>query len=419
VELPLEYFDEIERDPEDNSGDNDLFSVENITTIPEKKVLEEEITEELPSDTNDIPIQSSSVKTLNDDIPQELISKPQESEIIVNNIDSPLNGREVEEKTLVDTQIRPEFSSDELLQEISNIDSKIQALEEQIKSLDTEEKNNFNNFTQNAEDNYRNFEDEDGVDESNVVEVYTNKNSLQKQYIKRDINLLNAQKSKLLLKQQQQLDNTGFKGEPLIDNNKFVPNFSDEEVKNFLGEDNQALKNSQEVEGFLEGPNNTKTVYDDDLGAAVISESQGTLENAIEDHGGLNKAVNDSIVNQNNFSQISNPVTENVPDSNATVASNTQQILQLLTTISEQLKNFISASSNNKSQQSGNSNTKTSTAPTPSRSNISPAQSQSNASGKDKQAPIPNAKQDLPMAEDFPSDLDLSQLGGSNLLTRI
>lgn len=419
IELPKEYFANNSEEllKEDISND-DLLTLdvvmptlkeekENIDTqenklpflnIPEKQLTQStEIAPGLVPETTTAPSAQSS------DIPFSpkpvVYSEPQQQSLI-----QPIVEKE---------QSRPVLDDKVILDEISKIDDKINSLETELKNITLEEKNNFNSVV-NENDNTISDFNTDNTDVENVVEVYSNKNNIQKQYIQRDINLLRKQKTKLLNEQQKRVNAP----KPIIDNTEFVPNFSPETVEN---KNNEALNRSLEVEEFLgEGNDSPKVVNDPSLGTAVISESQGTLENAIQDHGGIENALKDSVNNQNNYTQIT-PNVDTAPDNSAAVASNTQKILEAVTAISSQLKE-IAGSLKGGNQQ--NSNSKKSATTQQQNDNVITSPSipqQGSAGGGSKKdfEPIKNLKGDLPNPSDFPSDFDLTQLKGSNLLTRI
>ena len=418
INLPVEYFDKNNNELlEENLSNNELLSIDNVTpqikedktgdenlentklpnlNIPEKQLTES--TEVLPaslaqtSKTDGIASSSTPFTTSSPDLG--------ESTGIVNNSNN---------ENIIS---RPSLDKDTILSEISKIDGKINELEGQLNNITLEEKNNFDNII-NQGDNYSNNFNEATTNENNVVEVFSNNNNIQKQYIKRDLNLLKKQKIKLL-NEQKKLE---LKQIPIIDNTEFVPNFSTETMP--VGED--ALQKSLEVEKFLgESTDEPKVVNDPFLGTAVISESQGNLDNAISEHGGMESALSDSISNQNNYTQVT-PAMDTTPDSNAAVANTTQKILEIITTISSQLKEI--AGSLKGGQQSSNTGaTKSQNKDTASKTRepaaAVPSGGGATQQGKKEFEPIKNVKGDLPDAGDFPSDFDLTQLKGSNLLTR-
>ena len=221
LNLPTEYFEKEENNLLDEEVPNniDLLSLENFTASSSQEEKED------TQDENILPNINIPEKQLTDSVtvPDALLptaNNPSNNNSIDNNI-----------------QTRPSFNADQIIEEISNIDSKISSLEKQIENLNLEEKNNFNNIVQ--QDNFNDYGSEEG---DNVIEVFSNKNTLQKQYLKRDINLLIKQREKLKMEQQKLVTNT-----PFVDNDQFVPNFSNQSMP--VGE--EALQKSLEVEKFL------------------------------------------------------------------------------------------------------------------------------------------------------------------------
>lgn len=434
INLPEEYFEKEESNLlEEDVTNKELLSLESFPV----SVPQEEKQAEQPVSSNEIrPILNVPEKQINDftDIQKpantfisDNTSEPKPADIPFSNNNSIENSNSLLTSTNTSanspaiepvTQNRPSFNQEELVEEISNIENKISGLEKQIENLNLEEKNNFNNTVQQSDNNFnntvqlgdKNYNDFNDEGDS-VVEVFSNKNTLQKQYLKRDINLLKKQKDKLVYEQQKALNGSV----PFTNNENFVPNFSNESFPT----GNDALQKSIETEKFLgnEG-DNPVVVNDKNLGSAVISESQGNLQNAIEDHGGMDNAIKDSITNQNSYTQIS-PKAENIPDNNAAMVNNTQKILEAVTSMSSILKELASSLKSGITGTSKSSNVQQS-APVRQGSTDTPTQPQSNNSNKQSTAskPISNLKGDLPLSEDFPTGFDLSQLGGSNLLTR-
>ena len=392
LNLPTEYFEKEENNllEEDVSNNKDLLSVENFLPSSTQDESEENTGEE-----KELPVLNIPEKQLTEsaEVADALIPTTNNSQNKNSNI-----------------QTRPTFNAEQIIEEISNIDNKINNLEKQIENLNIEEKTNFNNIVQQDDNTFNNYNSEES---DNVIEVFSNKNTLQKQYLKRDINLLIKQKEKLKIEQQKLINNT-----PFADDNQLVSNFFDQS----LPANNEALQKSLEVEKFLgqEG-DDPVVVQDKNIGTAVISESQGNLENAIDEHGGLDNALKDSINNQNNYTQfVPNFSTEPMPDNNAAVANNTQKILEVVTGLSSILKDLVSSiKSGNNYNSSPTSGNKDSTTQTSNSQPPAPAPQQSPTQVSREFKPTSNFKGDLPSSDDFPAGFDLTQLGGSNLLTRI
>jgi hypothetical protein len=428
LNLPTEYFEKEENNllEEDVSNNKDLLSVENFTptsiqedseentrqetslpvlNIPEKQLANStEVADALMPTTNNSQNNNSVIQaktSVNAELPQKNNSNIQTRTSL--NAELPQNNNS-------NIQTRPAFNAEQIIEEISSIDNKINNLEKQIENLNSEEKENFNNIVQQDNNTFNEYNSEEG---DNVIEVFSNKNTLQKQYLKRDINLLIRQKEKLKIEQQKLINNT-----PFVDDNQFVSNFSDQTTQ----AGNEALQKSLEVEEFLNKEGDEPVVVQDkNIGTAVISESQGNLENAVEEHGGLDNALKDSINNQNNYTQfVPNFSTEPMPDNNATVANNTQKILEVVTGLSSILKDLVgSMKSGSNSNSSTTSSNKENTSQTSNSQPTAPATQSTPAQGSREFKPTSNFKGDLPSADDFPAGFDLTQLRGSNLLTRI
>lgn len=414
LELPQEYFETNTNELlEEDISNEELLSLDVVTPIiKENKLNEEDQANKLPflnipkkqvSESSSvipgiIPETSTAQQPLNTQIP--FAPKVEKTTIVQQQPN--LQGPDINDNL----QSRPTLDDNTILDEISKIEEKINTLETELKNIAFEEKNNFDNVI-NQSDNT------DSGDSDSIVEVYSNNNTVQKQYIQRDINLLKKQKDKLLNEQQKRA-NTPY---PIIDNTQFVPNFSPENVNDKI---DPALNKSLEVENFLsDGSDNPKVVNDPTLGNVVISESQGTLDNAINDHGGLDNAIKDSINNQNNFTQIA-PSIDSSPDSGLAVVGVAQKILDTVTSISSQLKEISGSLKgiNNQSNTARGNNSfkqekvKTDNAQSVAQPNIS--------AGNERKSfePIKNVKGDLPNTSDFPTGFDLTQLKGSSLLTR-
>jgi hypothetical protein len=410
LNLPTEYFEKEENNllEEDVSNNKDLLSVENFTPSSTQEEEEENIGEEATLPVLNIPEKqlANSTEVLNASIPATNNSQNSNSNIQTKtslNTELPQNNNS-------NLQTRPALNAEQILEEISSIDNKINSLEKQIENLNAEEKANFNNIVQQDNNTFNDYNSEEG---DSVIEVFSNKNTLQKQYLKRDINLLVKQKEKLKIEQQKLINNT-----PFVDDNQFASNFSDQPAP--VG--NEALQKSLEVEEFLNKEGDEPVVVQDkNIGTAVISESQGNLENAVEEHGGLDNALKDSINNQNNYTQfVPNFSTESMPDNNATVANNTQKILEVVTGLSSILKDLVgSIKSGSNSNSTTTSSNKENTSQTSSPQPTAPATQSAPTQGSREFKPTSNFKGDLPSADDFPAGFDLTQLGGSNLLTRI
>jgi len=410
LNLPTEYFEKEENNllEEDVSNNKDLLSVENFTPSSTQEEEEENIGEEATLPVLNIPEKqlANSTEVLNASIPATNNSQNSNSNIQTKtslNTELPQNNNS-------NLQTRPALNAEQILEEISSIDNKINSLEKQIENLNAEEKANFNNIVQQDNNTFNDYNSEEG---DSVIEVFSNKNTLQKQYLKRDINLLIKQKEKLKIEQQKQINNT-----PFVDDNQFASNFSDQPTP--VG--NEALQKSLEVEEFLNKEGDEPVVVQDkNIGTAVISESQGNLENAVEEHGGLDNALKDSINNQNNYTQfVPNFSTEPMPDNNAAVANNTQKILEVVTGLSSILKDLVgSMKSGSNFNSSTTSSNKENTSQTSNSQPTAPATQSAPAQGSKEFKPTSNFKGDLPSADDFPAGFDLTQLGGSNLLTRI
>jgi hypothetical protein len=411
LNLPTEYFEKEENNllEEDVSNNKDLLSVENFTPTSIQEDSEESTRQETSLPVLNIPEKQLANSTEVADALMPTTNNSQNSNSVIQTKTS-FNAELPQNNNNSNIQTRPAFNAEQIIEEISSIDNKINNLEKQIENLNSEEKENFNNIVQQDNNTFNEYNSEEG---DNVIEVFSNKNTLQKQYLKRDINLLIRQKEKLKIEQQKLINNT-----PFVDDNQFVSNFSDQTTQ----AGNEALQKSLEVEEFLNKEGDEPVVVQDkDIGTAVISESQGNLENAIDEHGGLDNALKDSINNQNNYTQfVPNFSTEPMPDNNATVANNTQKILEVVTGLSSILKDLVgSIKSGSNSNSSTSSSNRENTSQTSNSQPTAPATQSAPAQGSREFKPTSNFKGDLPSADDFPAGFDLTQLGGSNLLTRI
>ena len=410
LNLPTEYFEKEENNllEEDVSNNKELLSVENFTPSSTQEEEEENTKEEATLPVLNIPEKQLDNST---EVADALMPTTNNSQNSNSNIQTKTSlNTELPQNNNSNLQTRPALNAEQILEEISSIDNKINSLEKQIENLNAEEKANFNNIVQQDNNTFNEYNSEEG---DNVIEVFSNKNTLQKQYLKRDINLLIRQKEKLKIEQQKLINNT-----PFVDDNQFVSNFSDQTTQ----AGNEALQKSLEVEEFLNKEGDEPVVVQDkNIGTAVISESQGNLENAIDEHGGLDNAFKDSINNQNNYTQfVPNFSTEPMPDNNAAVANNTQKILEVVTGLSSILKDLVgSIKSGSNSNSSTSSSNKENTSQTSNSQPTAPATQSAPAQGSREFKPTSNFKGDLPSADDFPAGFDLTQLGGSNLLTRI
>ena len=356
-------------------------------------------------------------------IPQQTTVSPNNSIYSSNtenlNTNEVVNSSNVELKSTINNQI-------------SDIDSRLAQLQQKLSNLN---KGNKENFFKAVDNNYV-----ESYNTTSPVEVYNNSNYDNEKFsLTSSINNLNSQKNKLLTELNKYQSNnytandfnnidsnlnSAFNTNNISNSNNNTENFVPNLVKNSNTE-NIGLQLAANTEKFFgEEPK----LVSDNGNPVIISESQKTLENAIDDHGGPEQAIKDSIKNQtfvnslvntdSSFTTLEEDKAINVPDKNDGMVNNTSKIIEMLGTISSTLRDLANnLSSNQKStgkQQASPSGTTTSN--TSNQINNQTNMNQSNKNQNQSGDSLPSGlRGNYPIKQDFPSNFDVSTLGGSNL----
>jgi hypothetical protein len=302
---------------------------------------------------------------------------------------------------------------------------------------------NFKNINQVEPDTYNASSDE-------LINITNNKDTLLQ-----EINQLNVVKENLLNKlyynnkaQAPNVTNSNSLSESSVKVDNFTPNFAD--IDSSL---NQSLERSINTENvFGDSP---KLVKDSKGAAAVISKDQIDLKSAIEDHGGIDEAIADSVnqqtyvsnfadngmekINQqgSSFETLNNdtsnqfynePVLENnepVLTSNnesMDIVKNTGDTVAAINALSKEFSNLSNAimngfnSLNGRMKETKTSQTFNQSNNTQQTANSYPSSAQS--SEKDKSVIPNNIRGNAPLSDHFPQGFNLDNLGGSNLANR-
>ena len=303
---------------------------------------------------------------------------------------------------------------------------------------------NFKNINQVEPDTYNASNEE-------MLNISNNQDTLLQ-----EINQLNVVKENLLNKlyynnkaQAPNVTNANSLSESSVKVDNFTPNFAD--IDSSL---NQSLERSINTENvFGDSP---KLVKDSKGAAAVISKDQIDLKSAIEDHGGIDEAIADSMNQQtyvsnfadngmeeinnqqgNSFETLNNDTSnqfynEPVLDNNEQVLTtnnesmdivkNTANTVAAINALSKEFNNLSKAiiggfnSSNGRMKETKTSQTSNQSNNTQQTSNSYPS-STPNEKGK---SIIPsNIRGNTPLSDHFPQGFDLDKLGGSNLANRV
>jgi len=444
---------------ENVSNFNTYNTINNEYTTNNSKANEEKVENKNNSSFNNSSIDS---KDINYNFYKD-VSNTSKNSVNLNNNESEFVNNVSDSTPEQQPSVRPQFNNEDLLTEIGSLDSKISDLQGKLDGLNGETKNNFNKIVE-SDTNYTSYNDFDSqTSEESPVTVVPNLYYGEKQKIKTSIYNLNNQKSKLLNllnnnsystidTQEEVSDFTNNNSQNLNTNDSFTGNVSNESVENTFtpnliadSKDDSLLK-AVITEKALGG--DPKIVESPELGKVVIDERQGTLDNAIKEHGGVENAIKDSIENQNfveNFysdkssvdqslsveensssfqsldklSPVDTTSVESVPDNNQMMSRDLASILGVLTSITGQLNGISSSLGNIKMPSNGTSN------------NYSPNFYSSAGRPKaDQPAPAPSSKSDtnnlqtgikgnLPLNDFFPPGFKTESLGLSNLLSRI
>lgn len=359
------------------------------------------------------------------------------------------------------TPLRPSPSNDSIHEQIQSIDGKIGELTSKLDSINTDSKNSFNSFVENnTSQTSVNSDYSLDSDESSPVTVVPNLYYSEKQQIRNNIFTLNNQKSKLqgLLNNsyQNQVSNvnnsnventdTSLAALNTLNNKETVTNVTEEFSPNLINNTEKSLEKAIITEKVLGGE--PKVVDSPTLGKVVIDERQGTLENAINEHGGIENAIRDSKQNQNmveNFYKENNSTenitntsegdssvfnmdsltpmdptaSEPVPDNNQIIAKDTSTILSVLNNITTQLSNISNNLSKLKMPSGSNSNFAANFYTSDGKSNTSKPAGNGHSTSAGKAPMKTGIKGNLPLGDFFPKDFNVESLGVSNLLSRI
>lgn len=303
---------------------------------------------------------------------------------------------------------------------------------------------NFKNINQVEPDTYNASNEE-------MLNISNNQDTLLQ-----EINQLNVVKENLLNKlyynnkaQAPNVTNANSLSESSVKVDNFTPNFAD--IDSSL---NQSLERSINTENvFGDSP---KLVKDSKGAAAVISKDQIDLKSAIEDHGGIDEAIADSMNQQtyvsnfadngmeeinnqqgNSFETLNNdannqfynePVLDNneqvltTNNESMDIVKNTANTVAAINALSKEFNNLSKAiiggfnSSNGRMKEAKTSQNFNQSNNTQQTSNSYPS-STPNEKGK---SIIPsNIRGNTPLSDHFPQGFDLDKLGGSNLANRV
>ena len=303
---------------------------------------------------------------------------------------------------------------------------------------------NFKNINQVEPDTYNASNEE-------MINISNNQDTLLQ-----EINQLNVVKENLLNKlyynnkaQAPNVTNANSLSESSVKVDNFTPNFAD--IDSSL---NQSLERSINTENvFGDSP---KLVKDSKGAAAVISKDQIDLKSAIEDHGGIDEAIADSVNQQtyvsnfadngmeeinnqqgNSFETLNNdannqfynePVLDNneqvltTNNESMDIVKNTANTVAAINALSKEFNNLSKAiiggfnSSNGRMKEAKTSQNFNQSNNTQQTSNSYPS---STPNEKDKSIIPSNIRGNTPLSDHFPQGFDLDKLGGSNLANRV
>lgn len=158
--------------------------------------------------------------------------------------------------------------------------------------------------------NYINNESLENINsgDNNIVEVQ-NRPTNKKNILLTEINNLNKIRKDLISNIKKSNSTNNFNpvnnNTQQLNQNSFTPNFAFTNDQQF----DTSVERAIESEKTFNNNENVKVVSDDFGNPAVISEDQVNLKQAIDEHGGLDKGIQDSVEKQNfteNFSKFSN-----------------------------------------------------------------------------------------------------------------
>ena len=456
-DLPAQYFDtSIKDDMFDTLQDSEL-NLESFdpTVISDDYAMPEETAGNMvstaaakPTNVDNAPLQPVQNSAQNiDPILSEIESIDNKIKDLENNFAKLAQNN----KGNVNTQQLPEPATTEDAQGIVSVVNKNTfagpSVPDQIYNVDGPVNNsnsNFKNINQVEPDTYNASNEE-------MINISNNQDTLLQ-----EINQLNVVKENLLNKlyynnkaQAPNVTNANSLSESSVKVDNFTPNFAD--IDSSL---NQSLERSINTENvFGDSP---KLVKDSKGAAAVISKDQIDLKSAIEDHGGIDEAIADSMNQQtyvsnfadngmeeinnqqgNSFETLNNgannqfynePVLDNneqvltTNNESMDIVKNTANTVAAINALSKEFNNLSKAiiggfnSSNGRMKETKTSQTSNQSNNTQQTSNSYPS-STPNEKGK---SIIPsNIRGNTPLSDHFPQGFDLDKLGGSNLANRV
>ena len=456
-DLPAQYFDtSIKDDMFDTLQDSEL-NLESFdpTVISDDYAMPEETAGNMvstaaakPTNVDNAPLQPVQNSAQNiDPILSEIESIDNKIKDLENNFAKLAQNN----KGNVNTQQLPEPATTEDAQGIVSVVNKNTfagpSVPDQIYNVDGPVNNsnsNFKNINQVEPDTYNASNEE-------MINISNNQDTLLQ-----EINQLNVVKENLLNKlyynnkaQAPNVTNANSLSESSVKVDNFTPNFAD--IDSSL---NQSLERSINTENvFGDSP---KLVKDSKGAAAVISKDQIDLKSAIEDHGGIDEAIADSMNQQtyvsnfadngmeeinnqqgNSFETLNNdannqfynePVLDNneqvltTNNESMDIVKNTANTVAAINALSKEFNNLSKAiiggfnSSNGRMKEAKTSQNFNQSNNTQQTSNSYPS-STPNEKGK---SIIPsNIRGNTPLSDHFPQGFDLDKLGGSNLANRV
>lgn len=355
--LPDEYFDNLSSEDSTIDLDGKEIDIQAIDSIPGldesneyKMIGEEDVKEEIssPSSSKNAQVSDSNkVTTSYNEVNEKPNSVPNNSSQIVEN-----QGNNIV------------YSKSDNFEAITELDKKIENLENILKGIEVtnqtdsanivnSENNFFNseNITDNNNDSITNkiVNSENNIDQKNNTNLNTTSvknivneiNNLKKVKEQFETNLSNINQENI----SNALTDTG---KVLFDN--FTPNlridpsdsdYDPEAPKSWKKE--QATQIAIETEKDMGGDPIVQVVPD--IGEVVIDKkNQNNVQEAVQQHGGWNEAISDSIVNQdnftNNFKQTSESFGENnYSNSNSDTYVNKNEKNNFESSINDTIKN--------------------------------------------------------------------------------
>lgn len=268
-----------------------------------------------------------------------------------------------------------------------------------------------------------------------------------------EINQLRSVKENLLNKlyynkpEKSNVENSNNFSEANVKVDNFTPNFAD--IDSSLNTSLDRSINTENVFG-----NNPKVVKDSKGAPAVISGDQIDLKSAIEDHGGIDKAINDSINQQTYVSNFADSSFENISQKSNTfetsnkgglnqfysesilenndqlitanndsgdIVKNTSNTVAAINALSKEFQNLSRAITNGFNSINGRiREIKTNQTYNQSNSTQQTSNNYSSTSqGEKSKSIIPsNIRGNTPLSDHFPEGFNLDKLGGSNLAYR-